>query len=90
MTEVSLTVVLDFEVSAPSLRVPVVLPFWAKATSAVAGRNPKTLKLPEVGSSARSAVNLPVARVSLASIEPETGSELFSFLMVVVPSRVYP
>src|SRR5580692_10897770 len=60
-------VMLDMVATAPVLRltVPVVGPSWMKATVAVTGTTPSSLKDPVAGGRLRLAVTLPVVRFTL-------------------------
>src|SRR5215831_17611413 len=81
-------VMLDLVVIAPVFRltVPVVGPFWMKATVAVTGIRPNSLNDPVAGGRFRLAVTAPVVRFTLdRSVPGPTATVALAALMTVLP-----
>src|SRR5262249_23112483 len=85
-------VILDIVVTAPVFRsmVPVVGPFWRKATVAVTGTRPSSVNDPVADGSFSLAVAVPVVRFTLdLSVPGPRVTVASAALMVVLPFTGY-
>ena len=77
------------DVRRPSTSVPVVGPTGSNCTCAATGKKPRIVNWPSVGSSARSALKRPVARSSVASTCPASGTVPLDALTNDSPAASY-